>query len=72
MKKDEIETGKKLFFKSKKYIIHMYHIFLRKYKQKEAKIDIDDFLKNEDSNYGSFDIRTSVECPILKKYFTEI
>ncbi len=67
LSKDEIETGKNYFLNQKKiYNSHVPYFFKKNKSEKEDKINIDDFLKNKDSNYGSFDIKTSVECPILK------
>ena len=66
LEKDDLEIGKN-FFLNQKTIYNSHVPFFFKDGDKISKISISEFLKNEKSTYGSFDIGTSVKCPNLQK-----
>ena len=64
--KSELDVGRNFFF-NQKTIFNSHVPFFFKKGERESKINTSEFLKDEKSSYGSFDIRTSVECPNLKQ-----
>tara|TARA_Y100000817_G_scaffold196710_1_gene153921 strand:- start:54 stop:977 length:924 start_codon:yes stop_codon:yes gene_type:complete len=64
--KEELEAGRN-YFLNQKTIYNSHVPFFFKKGERGSKIETTEFLKNESSSYGSFDIRTSAECPNLKK-----